>query len=198
METMHTIALLAPGGMGSKIAARISSRGGGEILTNLEGRSNATLQRAKESGMKHASYTDIVKSATCIFSVVPPKDAFAVAEAVAAAYKAAGSSREIIFADCNAVNPDTVRRMATLFDGTAVSFIDGAIVGAPPSATFNPGIYVSADQRDAAALDEFVHMSTEFGLNIIALKGEGSGVGDASALKMAHAVRCKLTPFGHY
>ncbi|EEB95325.1 hypothetical protein MPER_05718, partial [Moniliophthora perniciosa FA553] len=37
------------------------------------------------------------------------------------------------------------------------------------------------------ALDEFVALGTKYGLNIIPLKGEGSGVGDASALKMAHA-----------
>ncbi|KAJ7458413.1 hypothetical protein FB451DRAFT_1406191, partial [Mycena latifolia] len=65
--TQHIIALLAPGGMGSKIAARLASSGGGKILTNLEGRSAATLERARESGMQHASYAEIVARATCIF-----------------------------------------------------------------------------------------------------------------------------------
>ncbi|KAJ7082634.1 hypothetical protein B0H15DRAFT_940316 [Mycena belliarum] len=183
----HTIALLAPGGMGSKIAARLSSCGGGTVLTNLEGRSAATVQRAKEAGMEHASYAEIAARATCVLSVVPPKDAFAVAEALAGACKAAGPERALTFVDCNAVNPDSVKRMAALFEGTAVHFIDGAIVGAPPSDTYNPGIYVSSDGKDAGALDEFVSMAKGFGLNVFPLKGADAGVGDASALKMAHA-----------
>ncbi|KAK1228411.1 hypothetical protein PQX77_008548 [Marasmius sp. AFHP31] len=184
----QTIALLAPGAMGSKIALRLSQRGAGTILTNLDGRSEATVKRAQESGMRHASYPEIVSQATCIFSVVPPKDAFLIAERIADTARSNSPSREIIFADCNAVNPESAKKMAQLFEGTSVKFIDGAIVGAPPSDTYNPGIYVSANSRDEAALDEFVALSNGFGLNVIPLKGEGAGVGDASALKMAHAV----------
>ncbi|KAK7060754.1 hypothetical protein VNI00_000486 [Paramarasmius palmivorus] len=77
--------------------------------------------------------------------------------------------------------------MSALFTETNIKFIDGAIVGAPPSETYNPGIYVSANAEDEGALDEFVEMGNKYGLNIIPLKGEGVGVGDASALKMAHA-----------
>ncbi|KAJ8078861.1 hypothetical protein PM082_013145 [Marasmius tenuissimus] len=183
----HTIALLAPGAMGSKIALRLSQRGAGTILTNLDGRSEATVKRAQESGMKHASYSEIVSQATCVFSVVPPKDAFLIAERIADTARSNPPKREIIFADCNAVNPESSKKMAQLFEGTAVKFIDGAIVGAPPSDTYNPGIYVSANSQDEAALDEFVALSNGFGLNVIPLKGEGAGVGDASALKMAHA-----------
>ncbi|KAJ7692926.1 6-phosphogluconate dehydrogenase C-terminal domain-like protein [Mycena rosella] len=183
----HTIALLVPGAMGAGIAARLSASGAGTILTNLEGRSEATIQRARSSNMQHASYTEIVERATCIYSVVPPVDAFSLAESVVNAYKAASSTRELIFVDCNAVNPDSVKRMATLFNGTSITFLDGVIIGTPPSETFNPGIYVAAAPNDAAALDSFTRMSTEFGLNIIPLKGEGAGIGDASALKMAHA-----------
>ncbi|ESK89803.1 nad-binding phosphogluconate dehydrogenase-like protein [Moniliophthora roreri MCA 2997] len=181
------IAVLAPGGMGSKIALRISQTGGGTILTNLEGRSEATRRRAEESGMTHASYPEIVSQATYILSVVPPKDAFEVAEQVVAAAKTSPLGRQIIFADCNAINPDSARQMSQLFEGTNIKFIDGAIVGPPPTQTYNPGIYVSAGPADELALDEFVALGTKHGLNIIPLKGEGSGVGDASALKMAHA-----------
>ncbi|KAJ6595381.1 hypothetical protein B0H10DRAFT_1960465 [Mycena sp. CBHHK59/15] len=147
MPPARTIVLLAPGGMGTKIAVEVAKCGGSTILTNLDRRLAATVQRMQEAGMWHVSYTEIFTAAMVVFSVVPPMDVFAVAEAVV-------------------VNPE-------LFDGTAIKFIDGAIVGAPPSDTYNPGIYVSAD---------------EFGLNVILLKGEGSGVGDASTLKMVHVV----------
>ncbi|KAJ7473446.1 6-phosphogluconate dehydrogenase C-terminal domain-like protein [Mycena latifolia] len=183
----ETIALVAPGAMGAALAARLSASGAGTILTNLDGRSEATIQRARESNMQHASYAEIVERATYIFSVVPPVDAFGLAESVVGVYKAAGSQRELVFVDCNAVNPESVKRMATLFTGTRITFLDGVIIGLPPSDNFNPGIYVAADPKDAAALDAFAHTSNGFGLNVIPLKGEGAGIGDASALKMAHA-----------
>ncbi|KAJ7468286.1 6-phosphogluconate dehydrogenase C-terminal domain-like protein [Mycena galericulata] len=185
--TSPTIALLAPGAMGAGIAARLSASGAGTILTNLDERSEATIERARAANMVHASYAEIAERATCIYSVVPPIDAFGVAEAVVGPYKAAGSTRELVYVDCNAVNPESVKRMATLFEGTAITFIDGVIIGMPPTESFNPGIYVSADPKAKAVLDDFTTMSIKFGLNVIPLKGEGAGIGDASALKMAHA-----------
>ncbi|KAJ7909844.1 6-phosphogluconate dehydrogenase C-terminal domain-like protein [Mycena leptocephala] len=170
-----TLAILAPGEMGAAIAARLSASGAGIILTNLDGRSEATLQRALSANMQHASYAEITERAAYIYSVVPPKDAFAVAEAVVTAYKASGSLRALVFVDCNAVNPESMKRMAALFGGTGITLIDASIP-----------LYVSADPKDTATLDEFARMSIQFGLNVIPLKGEGAGIGDASAVKMAN------------
>ncbi|KAJ7800470.1 6-phosphogluconate dehydrogenase C-terminal domain-like protein, partial [Mycena olivaceomarginata] len=77
--TSPILALLAPGAMGAAIATRLSASGAGLILTNLDGRSEPTIQRARASNMQHASYTEIVERASYIYSVVPPKDAFAIA-----------------------------------------------------------------------------------------------------------------------
>jgi 3-hydroxyisobutyrate dehydrogenase-like beta-hydroxyacid dehydrogenase len=188
-KTSPILAFLAPGAMGAAIATRLSASGAGFILTNLDGRSEPTIQRARASNMQHASYTEIVERASYIYSVVPPKDAFAVAQVILSAYKAAGSQRPLVFVDCNAVNPESMKSMATLFRGTGIILIDGVIIGTPPTPSFNPGIYVSADPKDVAALDEFTRMSNEFGLNVIPLKGEGADIGDASAVKMSHSVR---------
>ena len=184
--------------MGSKLALRLSQRGAGTVLTNLDGRSDASVKRAQESGMKHASYSEIVSQSTCIFSVVPPKDAYSVAERIAETARSSAPGREFIFADCNAINPDSVKKISQLFEGTPIKFIDGAIVGLPPSDTYNPGIYASVNPEDEAALDEFVALSNGFGLNAIPLKGEGAGVGDASALKMTHAVLLLLVYIIYY
>jgi hypothetical protein len=81
-----------------------------------------------------------------------------------------------------------MKRMAALFGGTGITLIDGVIIGYPPSESFNPAIYVSADPKDTPTLDEFARMSIQFGLNVIPLKGEGAGIGDASAVKMANTV----------
>ncbi|KAJ6469193.1 hypothetical protein C8R47DRAFT_1179788 [Mycena vitilis] len=182
-----TLALLAPGEMGAAIATRLSVSGAGPILTNLDGRSAATWRRADASNMQHASYAEIVARATCIYSIVPPKDAFSIAATIVSAYQAVASQRAIIFVDCNAMNPESMKRMADLFDGTGIILIDGVIIGTPPTASFNPAIYVSADPKDRAILDEFTHMSIQFGLNVIPLKGDGAGIGDASAVKMSHS-----------
>ncbi|KAK0204998.1 hypothetical protein DFS33DRAFT_1373576 [Desarmillaria ectypa] len=191
----HTIALLGPGAMGSAMALRLFGSGAGPIMTNLDGRSKAAFERAKASGMVHASYSEIVAKCTIIYSIVPPKEARHVAEQILNAYRelAEVARQDIIFADCNAVNPDTTKEMAHLFTGTKIRFLDGVIIGLPPSDTNNPGIYVSAYPDDLSALDVFTEISTKFGLYVIPLKGEGAGIGDASALKMSHAAIVKGT-----
>ncbi|SJL09878.1 uncharacterized protein ARMOST_13259 [Armillaria ostoyae] len=191
----HTIALLGPGAMGSAMALRLFSSGAGPIMTNLDGRSEAAVERAKASGMVHASYSEIVAKCTIIYSVVPPKEAARVAEDILNAYRelAEVARHDIIFADCNAVNPETIKQIAHLFTGTKIRFLDGVIIGFPPSDTNNPGIYVSAHPDDLSALDVFAETSTKFGLYIIPLKGDGAGIGDASALKMSHAAIVKGT-----
>ncbi len=67
----------------------------------------AAIERAKASGMVHASYSDIVAKCTIIYSVVPPKEAARVAEDIFHAYRESAEvvRDDIIFADCNAVNP---------------------------------------------------------------------------------------------
>lgn len=164
-------------------------------MTNLDGRSEAAVERAKASGMVHASYSEIIAKCTIIYSVVPPKEARHVAEQIVSAYKelAEVACKDIIFTDCNAVNPDTIKEMAQLFTGTKIRFLDGVIIGFPPSDTNNPGIYVSAHPDDLSVLDVFTEVSTNFGLYIIPLKGEGASIGDASALKMSHAAIVKGT-----
>ncbi|KAF7335159.1 Nad-binding phosphogluconate dehydrogenase-like protein [Mycena sanguinolenta] len=186
---MSTLAVVAPGAMGAAIAARLSASSAGTIFTNLDGRSEATIQRARASGMQHASWSEIALRAAYIYSIVPPKDALAIAESIIAAHATVAHERltPLVFVDCNAVNPESMKRMAALFEGTGITLLDGVVIGTPPTAEFNPAIYVSADPKDMVALDEFTRVSNGFGLNVRPLKGEGAGIGDASALKMAHS-----------
>ncbi|KAK6995989.1 hypothetical protein R3P38DRAFT_3222972 [Favolaschia claudopus] len=189
-----SLAVLAPGTMGAAIAARLSVSGAGTILTNLEGRSESTICRAHSSNMQHASYEDIVQRASYIFSIVPPSEALNLAETIVSTHKVSGRQRPLVFIDCNAVNPESMKRMQTLFDGTGITLLDGVIMGTLPTDSFNPGIYVSADPKDTAALDDFTQMANGLGLNVISLKGEGAGIGDASAVKMVHSVGISVRP----
>ncbi|KAJ6602192.1 6-phosphogluconate dehydrogenase C-terminal domain-like protein [Mycena sp. CBHHK59/15] len=166
---------------------RVLTRSGCKVLTNLDNRSEETRKRAREAGMQDSSFKEIVSKSEWVLSILPPSDAFSLAEKFI--QESASSTRldgtpAPIFVDCNAVNPATVRRIAALFSDSASQFIDAAIIGGPPDEVSNPTFYASAN--DDTPLDKFVGLS-KYGLKISALKGEGAGIGDASALKMSYA-----------
>ncbi|EJT97795.1 6-phosphogluconate dehydrogenase C-terminal domain-like protein [Dacryopinax primogenitus] len=188
------IAVVSPGAMGSAIGARLSSHGV-QVLTHIPaGRSQASHDRATKAGMHAVSLAEISKEADWVLSVLPPDAATDFATLLCAAYNGlpAGEKRvgKPAFADLNAVNPSSVVRISQLFDkqGVNLPFVDGSIIGGPPKGEYDPIIYASADTSEEGkkALDEFEALQ-KFGLKIGALRGEGAGVGAASALKMAYA-----------
>ncbi|KAJ7072516.1 6-phosphogluconate dehydrogenase C-terminal domain-like protein [Mycena amicta] len=177
-----TIAVIAAGAMGAGVAKRLTQHGV-KVLTNLDNRSEATRRRAREAGMQDASFKEIV-SCEFMLSILPPSDAHSLAERYVKEYAAAGNAVPV-FVDCNAVNPATVHKIAALFKETPIKFIDAGIIGGPPTDSgYDPTFYASGDDEDV--LQRFEHLS-KVGLKISALRGEGAGVGDASALKMSYA-----------
>src|SRR5437762_13152030 len=100
-----SIAIIAPGAMGSAIAARMRERGA-IIRTSLAGRSPASAARAAAAGMiAAANDRALVESVDVILSIVPPGDALGVAERLRPCIAAA--ARKPVYVDCNAVNPAT-------------------------------------------------------------------------------------------
>ncbi|TFK44493.1 6-phosphogluconate dehydrogenase C-terminal domain-like protein [Crucibulum laeve] len=182
---MVTVAVIAPGAMGSAVAGRLI-QSGCSVLTILEGRSDETRKRAKEVGMVDASITAIAEQADLVLSIIPPRDAYSFAKKFADALATVSRfNKEVVFADCNAVNPNTVKKIATLFDNISAGFVDGCIIGGPPTSDgYNPTFYISGDHQ--AGLDSFGGLE-KYGLKIKVLSGEGVGTGDASALKMSYA-----------
>ncbi|KAJ7782822.1 6-phosphogluconate dehydrogenase C-terminal domain-like protein [Mycena metata] len=185
MSTIR-VAIIAAGVMGSGVA-RVLTRNGVKVLTNLDNRSEATKKRAREAGMHDASFKEIGSTCDFVLSILPPSDAFALAEKFlqeSAASTRLAATPAPVFVDCNAVNPATVHRIADLFKNSPSKFIDAGIIGGPPSDNYDPTFYASAG--DDSLLDSFVELS-KYGLKVAALKGEGAGIGDASALKMSYA-----------
>ncbi|KAL0956205.1 hypothetical protein HGRIS_002362 [Hohenbuehelia grisea] len=176
--------------MGAAVARRLVDAGC-TVLTSLEGRSEATRRRAKDAGMQDASLIDIARRARWVLSIVPPKDAGSFAREFADALASVGSESQDRdeqvrgFADCNAVSPDTVKRIAEVFEGSRATFVDGCIIGGPPTPDggYDPTSYASVAPGDGEHLDAFVGLG-QFGLKIAPLSGENTGIGDASALKM--------------
>jgi 3-hydroxyisobutyrate dehydrogenase-like beta-hydroxyacid dehydrogenase len=183
--TPTTVALIAPGNMGAAVGRRLSDHGV-KVITLLEGRSAASIERAAAAGMVAATPAEIAR-ADFILSILPPSEALPLAERLAAPLRA--SNHKPLYADCNAVNPHTANRIAAAVEAAGCAFVDGSIIGGPPRANYSgPVIYVSGrEARRAEALNAF-------GLTIRVLPGP---VGDASALKMSYGGLTKgLTALG--
>ncbi|KZO96265.1 6-phosphogluconate dehydrogenase C-terminal domain-like protein [Calocera viscosa TUFC12733] len=187
------IAVISPGAMGAGIGARLTSHKV-RVLTHIPaGRSQGSHDRAAKAGMHPVSLAQIAKEADWVFSVIPPDAALDFAKEFSAAYNSLGDEKRVgkpAFADLNAVNPSSVVRIAQLLgkEGLTLPFIDGSIIGGPPKEGYTPIIYASAEvgTEGAKVLDEFEALE-KYGLKIGALRGEGAGIGAASALKMAYA-----------
>jgi 3-hydroxyisobutyrate dehydrogenase-like beta-hydroxyacid dehydrogenase len=172
---MTTIAVIAPGAMGSAVGARLAGHGA-RVLTSLDGRRPESRARAEAAGMVHAADADLV-AADLLLSIVPPADAEALARRLAAALAAA--PRKPVYIDANAVSPETVGRIAGIVAATGAPFLDGAILGLPPKpGSRGPRVYVSGpDTAPALVL-------RDLGLDLRVCPGD---VGAASSLKMSYA-----------
>ncbi len=169
------VAVIAPGMMGSAVAARLTQHGIA-VPSLLAGRSAATLARARAAGMTDASPAQIAE-ADFILSIVPPGQALALAEQLAPAIRSA--ARKPVYVDCNAVSPDTVLRIDRVIREAGAHFVDGGIIGPPPDPdSSKTRIYLSGpDAGKVAALEAY-------GLSMPVQPGP---VGAASAMKMSYA-----------
>jgi len=113
---------------------------------------------------------------------MPPSEAQSFAAKYVAVAKK-NTSNHLVFVDCNAVSPKTVKQIASLFD-PSMSFIDATIIGGPPGNGYDPTFYASGNDKEL--IKGFSALS-EYGLKITPLTDEGAGIGDASALKMSYA-----------
>lgn len=167
---MTVIGVVAPGTMGSAGAHRLVENGA-VVLTLLEGRSAATRARAQAAGMRGTDEAGLA-TADAILSIVPPADAKALAERLAPASRA--TNRAPIYADCNALDVQTVRAISEVVRATGYPFVDGGIIGLPPKpVTTGPKFYLSGP--DAAAV---LQILSPLGLKVEAMDGP---VGTASA-----------------
>ncbi|MDJ0611146.1 MAG: DUF1932 domain-containing protein [Kiloniellales bacterium] len=185
--TIETIAILSPGEMGAAVG-RALSRAGLSVITTLEGRGGATRERAVAAGFRDGGpLAEVVGAADIVLSILPPESALALGEAVAAAMRESG--RTPPFADCNAVAPETTVRIGQLIAGAGAAFIDGGIIGGPPSVGGPPTrFFVSGPRADL--------MGVLDGKGI-AVKPCGPEIGRASAVKMAYAGITKGTSALH-
>jgi 3-hydroxyisobutyrate dehydrogenase-like beta-hydroxyacid dehydrogenase len=171
---ISTIAVIAPGAMGSAVARRLADRGA-TVLTSLAGRSEETRHRAAAAGMIDADDEALVRS-DVILSILPPNDALALAERFVAPLTRA--ARKPIYADCNAIDVETAHRIAATLAPTGAPFVDGGIIGPPPGPKADPTFYFSGEAARLLA------PLADLGLTVRVMDAP---IGAASALKMSFA-----------
>ena len=172
--TKPIVAIIAQGGMGAACAKRLTDNGV-RVVTSLAGRSEASAKRAATAGMVAVSDIEIA-AADFILSIVPPNEALPLAQRLAPALTAA--NKKPVYADCNAVSPDTVMEIAPVIEATAAPFVDAGIIGGPPRAGYNGPIFYYSGP-DGTGIETL----NDYGLIFRPVKG---GVGAASALKMSY------------
>ncbi len=169
------VAIIAPGSMGAAVARRLSERKV-TVLTSLAGRSAASAQRARETGMSAVDDRALAE-ADFLLSIVPPGNALALAQRLAAVLTAA--NKKPIYVECNAVNPRTTLTIADVIGATGCPFVGAAIIGPPPK----PGTANTKFYAAGPAAGGFAKLN-DHGLDVRVLEGALTA---ASALKMSYA-----------
>jgi 3-hydroxyisobutyrate dehydrogenase-like beta-hydroxyacid dehydrogenase len=170
-----TIGILHPGEMGAAVAAAPAA-GGATVLWASAGRSPASAERARRAGLTDAgTVQELAREAAVILSVCPPHAAAEVARSVA--------GFRGVYVDANAISPAGSRALRTYLEDAGATYVDGGIVGPPPSTPGTTRLYLSG-----AAADEVAALFAGTPVDARVLSAEP---GDASALKMAYAAWTK-------
>ena len=181
-RNLGKVGIMSAGDMGGGIGEVLQAHGL-EVYTCLAGRSELTRRRALEAGFKDApDFEALVSEVDLFISVLVPSEATALAETVAAAMQRTGATP--VYADCNAIAPQTVRSIEGIVRQAGAEFIDAGIIGGPPRAGYSPRIHCSGP--DTGIFEEL----RDRGLDV---RRVGPQIGQASGLKMVYAASTKGT-----
>ncbi len=176
-----TIGLLNPGEMGAAVGASAVAAGA-EVLWVSEDRSAATQARAEAAGLQDVHWLNgLVNQSRIILSICPPAAARDVAESV----RMLGYER--VYVDCNAVSPATTREIGEIVEQIGADFVDGGIIGGPPSADRPSATRLYLSGEEAPRVARYLSGGP---LEVVVLDAPA---GAASALKMAYGAWTKGT-----
>ncbi|MDQ0578909.1 NAD(P)-dependent oxidoreductase [Streptomyces rishiriensis] len=175
------VGILHPGAMGARVAAQAVAAGA-VVRWLPQGRSAASRERAAEYGLlSAANIRELAATCEIVLSVCPPAAALDVAGQVAAA------GFHGVYVDANAVSPERMADISGVFEGGAVTVVDGGITGPPPREAGRTRLYLSGD--DTAVAQVFA-LFDGTALTPVTLAGP---IGRASALKLAFAAYNKIS-----
>lgn len=140
MAGARQIGLLHPGAMGAAVGACLVEAGH-EVLWASAGRSAQTAARARAARLTDAGSVDeLAARSDVVLSICPPDAALAVARSL-------GSYRGVLL-DANAVAPATAAEIAA---ATGATYVDGGIIGPPPTAPGTTRLYLSGERASEVA-----------------------------------------------
>ncbi len=172
----NTIGILSPGDMGHTVGD-VLRQNGLRVITCLESRSQRTRELAQKAGIVDVpTYSQLVTEADLILSIMVPAQAMSAATAVADALQQVETN--LTYADCNAIAPQTVRKLGDIISSAGGIFVDVSIIGPPPRRPNATRFYASGPN-----LDTFCEMN-HYGLDVRTL---GDEIGLASSIKMCYA-----------
>ena len=180
----RTIGLIGVGAMGAGIGGSLVAAGS-QVISVLVDRSPASRARAVAQGIEGIDDLGaLMARSSIVLSIVPPGFASAVArEAAHAAAGGQGFDRRV-FVDCNAISPGRSRQIAATVHAAGMRYVDGGLIGAPPSAGRPTALYLSGEGGEAVA----------DALRTSEIRAEWLGpepAAAASALKMSYAAWTK-------
>jgi 3-hydroxyisobutyrate dehydrogenase-like beta-hydroxyacid dehydrogenase len=180
MTQRPVVGVLWPGEMGHAIGRVLVGRGV-RVVTSLEGRGARTKSLAAVAGIEDAgSVEGVVRESDVIFSVTASAAAPTVGREVAQSL--ADRDNPLLFVECNALAPQTVRKIAATVGEAGGHVVDVGIVGGPPTDHRGPKFYASGPHAD-----ELLGFR-ELGLDVRPI---GPDIGQASGLKMCYAALTK-------
>lgn len=180
MTEPKTIGLLSPGNMGAGVGGALIKTGH-TVLSLYADRSDITKMRAINAGLIEAgSLENLVERADLILSIAPPEHADQIIRSLAAVMTKTKARPLVV--DANAVSPDSTRALAAIMDDVDCPFLDGSIIGMPPSKGGNTSLLLSGPGGDQLGYLDGHGFNTRF---------VGDGIGKASAIKMLFGATTK-------
>ncbi|KAJ4366625.1 hypothetical protein N0V95_000126 [Ascochyta clinopodiicola] len=191
------MAVLSIGQMGFGVASLLRAHDF-RVITNVSDRSTATQDRAKSASIELlTSDVELVQQADYILSIVPPKDSARTAQRIIEALKHENARKDkkeaLWYLDLNAGSPDSAKEMYSAFtnDAKTVKFIDGGIIGGPPTQKQDgswtcPGIPLSGPHDLSSAPISGAQLAS-----LLNTRHLGPEIGSASGLKACFAALSK-------
>jgi 3-hydroxyisobutyrate dehydrogenase-like beta-hydroxyacid dehydrogenase len=170
---IENIGIMSPGAMGHAIARQLRKKGLG-VYTALDNRSERTRTLAREAGMTDVgSVAKLVATCDAVLAILDPAYAPAVADAVAQALTA--RPRELLYADCNAIAPETMRAIDAKITAAGGRCVDACILEPPPTDDHKVWLYFAGN---------LAHEFEQLAAPSIGVRVVSDRIGDASAIKM--------------
>lgn len=167
--------------MGASLARRLVAAGH-RVVTSLDGRSERTRRLSEAAGVEALPSDEaLLQTADIVLSVLWPSKAVETAQRIAAIARQLEHVKTSRYVDLNAIAPASARAVAAAFEGTAISVVDGGIIGGPAAldGSYCPLVVLSGiDAADCMGV-----LSPAFGAARV--KVVGDHVGAASALKLS-------------